>query len=94
MSDWYSGIKSKEIESTGGGQGKIKSSQLTEEERANLDLKYPKPIGKADERPFYDKGVNRMRYKDTQKALSDGHRQFIFTASTGKPVKVLKWGSS
>jgi hypothetical protein len=35
-----------------------------------------------------------MRYKDTQKALSDGHRQFIFTASPGKPVEVLKWGPS
>ena len=39
MSDWYSGIKSKDIEATGGGQGKIKSSKLTPEERANLDLK-------------------------------------------------------
>jgi len=35
-----------------------------------------------------------MRYKDTQKALSDGHRQFIFTGSPGKPVEVLKWGPS
>jgi len=56
MSNWYSGIKSKEIESTGGGQGMIKSSQLTAEERANLDLKYPQPIGKAAERPFVIKG--------------------------------------
>jgi hypothetical protein len=35
-----------------------------------------------------------MRYKDTQKALSDGHRHFIFTESPGKPVEVLKWGPS
>lgn len=35
-----------------------------------------------------------MRYKDTQKALSDGHRQFIFTESPRKPVEVLKWGPS
>lgn len=33
-----------------------------------------------------------MRYKDTQNALATGHRQFIFTASPGLPVEVLKWG--
>ncbi|WP_340391968.1 hypothetical protein [Paenibacillus sp. FSL E2-0190] len=35
-----------------------------------------------------------MRYKDTQKALAEGHRQFIFTASPGEPVNVLAWGPS
>jgi hypothetical protein len=35
-----------------------------------------------------------MKYKDTQNALRAGHRQFIFTASPGKPVEVLKWGPS
>ncbi|MEK4355180.1 hypothetical protein MKX41_30795 [Paenibacillus sp. FSL R5-0475] len=56
MSDWYSGIKSKDIEAKGGGQGKIMSSQLTPEQIAEIDAKYPKPTGKAAERPFVIKG--------------------------------------
>jgi len=56
MGNWYSGIKKKENEAAGGGQGDIKSSQLSPEERAALDLKYPRPTGKAAERPFVIKG--------------------------------------
>ncbi|MEK3969468.1 hypothetical protein [Paenibacillus sp. FSL H7-0323] len=56
MSDWYSGIKSKDIEVTGGGQGEIKRSQLTSEEIAEIEAKYPRPTGKAAERPFILKG--------------------------------------
>lgn len=56
MSNWYSGIKSKEKEKSGGGQGVIKSSQLSPEEKAALDLQYPRPTGKAAERPFVIKG--------------------------------------
>jgi hypothetical protein len=57
MSDWYAGIKNKANEAAGGGQGVIRKSQLTMEERAALDLKYPRPTGKAAERPFVIKGT-------------------------------------
>ncbi|OKP78739.1 hypothetical protein A3844_28925 [Paenibacillus helianthi] len=57
MSDWYAGIKNKANEVAGGGQGVIKSSQLTQGERAALDLKYPPPTGKAAVRPFVIRGT-------------------------------------
>ncbi|OKP91309.1 hypothetical protein [Paenibacillus sp. P32E] len=57
MSDWYAGIKNKANEVAGGGQVTIKSSQLTPQERVELDLKYPAPTGKAAEKPFVIRGT-------------------------------------
>lgn len=55
-SKWHYNIKSIAKEVAGGGQGVIKSSQVTPEELADLDQKYPRPTGKAAERPFVIKG--------------------------------------
>lgn len=56
MSKWRYGITNKANEEAGGGQGAIIKSQLTTEERAELDAKYPRPTGKAAERPFVIRG--------------------------------------
>ncbi|MEC0171672.1 hypothetical protein [Paenibacillus graminis] len=52
MGKWINGITNKANEQAGGGQGIIKKSQLTPEERDELDRKYPRPTGNAAERPF------------------------------------------
>jgi hypothetical protein len=54
---WKYGITNKANEEAGGGQGVIKKSQLTPEERAELDLRCPPPTGKAAERPFVIRGT-------------------------------------
>ena len=57
MGKWVNGITNKANEQAGGGQGVIKKSQLTLEELAELDMKYPRPTGKAAQRPFVIKGT-------------------------------------
>ncbi|WP_342480064.1 hypothetical protein NST07_20655 [Paenibacillus sp. FSL L8-0340] len=56
-SKWHYNIKSKAKEAAAGGQGEIKKSQLSPEEMARLDLEYPRPTGKAAEKPFVIKGT-------------------------------------
>lgn len=57
MGKWHYEIKNKANEGTGSQHGSIKKSQLTPEQRAELDLKYPRPTGKAAERPFVIRGT-------------------------------------
>lgn len=57
MGKWKYGITNKANEEAGGGQGAIKHSKLTPEELAELELKLPRPTGKAAERPFVIRGT-------------------------------------
>jgi hypothetical protein len=57
LGKWKYGITNKANEEAGSGQGEIINSQLTTEERAELDRKYPRPTGKAAERPFVIRGT-------------------------------------
>lgn len=57
MSKWKYGITNRANEEAGSGQGAIIKYQLTPKELAELNKKYPRPTGKAAERPFVIRGT-------------------------------------
>lgn len=61
MNNWHFADKDKAVERAAGGQGVIKSSQLTPEELEAFRLATPKPTGAAAKKPILIYEYNKRR---------------------------------